>query len=130
MEESGWETREDKSEGWMAVCFSLSRKKQSSKKVTDLSDPSTEPFDDVYAALCKAHSEAFRIVYLKAIIFSSDLGDVARWGGGPKQIAAKQAHGHTYKHAHTHTPTRALSVVPYARVLLTQLLLETKAFLG
>lgn len=58
--------------------------------------------DDVYAALSKAHSEAFKIVYLKAIIFSSDLGDVARWGGGPKQIAAKQAHGHTHKHAHTH----------------------------
>lgn len=85
--------------------------------------------DDVYAALSKAYSEAFRIVYLKAIIFSSDLRDVARWGEGPKQIAAKQVHGHTYKHAHTHTPTRALSVVPYARVLLTQFLLETKAFL-
>lgn len=84
--------------------------------------------DDVYAALSKAHSEVFRIVYLRAIIFSSDLGDVARWGGRPKQIAAKQAHGHTYKHAHALTHT-ALSVVPYACVLLTQLLLETKAFL-
>jgi len=44
MEGSGWETLEDKSEGWMAVCFSSSRKKQSNKKVTDLNDPSTEPF--------------------------------------------------------------------------------------
>lgn len=44
MEGSGWETLEDKSEGWMAVCFSSSCKKQSSKKVTDLSDPSTELF--------------------------------------------------------------------------------------
>lgn len=36
--------------------------------------------------------QALQIVCLKASIFSNDLGDVARWGVGPKQIAAKQAH--------------------------------------
>lgn len=72
--------------------------------------------DDVYAALSKAYSEAFRIVYLKAIIFSSDLRDVARWGEGPKQIAAKQVHGHTYKHAHTptHASTECSALCPCA----------------
>lgn len=74
----------------------------------------------------KLSLEFFEIVCLKASIFSNDLGDVARWGGGPKQIAAKQAHGRTRTNMHTHTHA-SLSVM---LVLLTRLSLGTKAFLA
>jgi len=54
----------------------------------------------------KLNLEAFQIVCLEASIFSNDLGDVARWGGGPKQIAAKQAHSRTHTNMRTHRPTQ------------------------
>lgn len=110
----------------MTVCFSSSRKKQSSKKVTDLSDPSTETmFMQLQAKLAL---EAFQVVCFKASIFSNDLGDVARWGGGPKQIAAKQAHGGTQTNMRTHTPTQAMSVMPFARCAVNSALTGNKSF--
>lgn len=71
--------------------------------------------------------EAFQIVCLKASIFSNDLRDVARWGGGPKQIAAKQAHGCTHTNVHTHTHTR-LSVTLFARCAVNLSLTGNKSF--
>lgn len=72
--------------------------------------------------------EAFQTVCLKASIFSNDLGNVARWGGGPKQIAAKQAHGCTHTNMRAHTPTQALSVMPFARCAVNSALTGNKSF--